>query len=551
MKSATNYTFAQLPQADIPRSSFKRNSTFKTTFDAGYLNVCFCDEVLPGDSWNLKMTAFARLFSPLKTSIMDNLTADFQFFFVPIRLCYDDYEAFFGASAGFDSSTNKRDWSYDDSHLMPTITAPTGGFTIGGLADQLGLPTGIAGIEVNALPFRAYNRIVSDWYLPSSYDGLVQPVLKTDNTSDSITDYPLVKRCKRCDYFTSALPQPQRGNSVNLPLGNTAPVFGNGYSLGLTDGSALAGLHQSNSTYQQLVASTVDYGKTVGSSMGNGVLSTDVAGVVQKSQTNGDYYKSGLVADLSSATAASINDIREAFQIQKWLEKCERGGVAYREVLKAHFGVTSPDARLQKSEYLGGGSLPIIIHTVANTNGATGSNLGSLGAYGTTGGTPVGFVKSFVEHGFIIGLMSVRADLTYQQGIPRMFSRKARFDYYWPSFAHLGEQVIKNKEIYADGSSEDDGVFGYQERFAEYRYGVNKITGKFRSSASGTLDSWHLAQNFTSRPTLSDTFLRENVPMSRVEAVTSEPDFLFDSLFEVNCVRPMPLYSTPGLVDHF
>lgn len=547
MKSSTQHSFAIAPQVDVPRSSFVRNMNYKTTFDAGYLVPVFLDEVLPGDTFNLQLTTFIRLLSPLKYPILDNLYCDFQFYFVPVRLVYDDYEKFFGSSKG-----QSGNWEYDDSHLMPGVTAPSGGFVAHSIADYFGLPIGVDGIRVNSLPFRAYNRIIADWYLPSTYE-LASPVCNTGSSDDSYSDFDLVRRLKRADYFNSALISPQRGDGVEMPLGAFAPVIGDGTALGLSDGLRNNGLCSTTASYVWAIKQA--YGIPVGDvPAGSTTARNDRAlGVVT------DPDKSGLICDLSKATSATINSMRQAFQLQRALERDMRGGVRYVSQLLAHFGVKSPDARLQRSEYLGGGSTPIQIHSVANTNGASGSTQASLAAYAVGAQNRVGFIKSFTEHGYVLGLASVRADLTYQQGIPRMFDRFARFDFYYPVFAHLGEQVVKNKEIYAQGPSVvdasgnvvDEQPFGYQERFAEYRYGVSKITGQLRSTYAQPLDSWHLAQKFTSLPTLNKTFLEENPPMSRVEAVTSGPDFLFDSLIRLNCVRPMPLFGVPGLVDHF
>lgn len=545
IKSSSQHTFAQIPRADIPRSSFKRNCNYKTTLNAGYLVPIFLDEVLPGDTFNLSITSFARILSPLKYPILDNLYMDYQFFFIPTRLVYADYEKFFGSSKGPEGN-----WEYDDSHLMPQITAPEGGFTVGSVADYFGLPTGVANIKVNALPFRAYNRVIQDWYLPSSY-GLDSPVCLTDynrnkngdRIDDSIADYPLRKRLKRCDAFTAALPEPQRGPGVELPLGGFAPVLGNGNTIAFSDGSDTPRMlvERNSGGAEAYVSKTTQtpLGTEVGlSAPTNG---TRGIGLVQE----GD---SGIVADLSDATAVTINSLRQAFQIQRWLERDERGGVQYVSTLLSHFGVRSPDARLQRTEYLGGGSTPIQIHSVANT---TSEESAKLSAFGLSATGNVGFVKSFTEHGYVIGLVSVRADNTYQQGIPKMFDRFARFDYYWPVFAHLGEEVIKNKSIYAQGTSEDDEPFGYQERYWDYRYSISKITGQLRSTYDQTLDSWHLAQKFNNLPKLNQEFLEVDVPMNRVKAVTTAPDFLYDSLIRLNCVRPMPLFGVPGLVDHF
>ena len=260
-------------------------------------------------------------------------------------------------------------------------------------------------------------------------------------------------------------------------------------------------------------------------------------------------------ADLSTATAATTNQIRQAFQIQKLLERDARGGTRYTEIVRSHFGVISPDARLQRPEYLGGGSTPVSINPIAQTSGTGASGttapLGNLAAMGTVLARGNGFSSSFVEHGHVIGLASVRADLTYQQGLRKMWSRSTRYDFYFPAFAMLGEQAVLNKEIYCDGSANDASVFGYQERWAEYRYLPSMITGLFRSTSAGTLDAWHLAQKFTALPTLNTTFIQDTPPIDRVVAVPSQPDFIFDGFFDINTVRPMPMYSVPGLIDHF
>lgn len=542
MKSSSQHMFSVAPQVSIPRASFKRNYTYKTTFNAGQLIPIVLDEVLPGDTFNLKLSSFARVLSALKYPIMDNLYMDFQFFYVPVRLVYDDYEKFFGSSAGPEGK-----WQYDDSHLMPGITAPQGGWQVGSIADYFGIPTGVPNIRVNALPFRCYNRVIQDWYRPSTYE-LDEVPCKTDATDDTSDLYPIQKRLKRCDYFTASLIAPQRGPGVDLPLGDFAPVITRSE---VSNASPSTALQWTNSSTGDLLIGGTRYPTILNLQSGSSYSRLTEYGQDHGGSKSDYVTPRNLWTDLSQATAISINSMRQAFQLQKALERDQRGGVRYVSQLLSHFGVRSPDARLQRSEFLGGGSTPIQIHTVANTNGASGSTQAELAAYAVSGQNKVGFVKSFVEHGYIIGLVSVRADLTYQQGIPRMFDRFARFDFYYPVFGHLGEQTILNKEIYAQGTDQDNEVFGYQERFAEYRYGVSKITGQLRSTYEQSLDSWHLAQKFNNLPVLNQEFLEENVPMSRVKAVTTAPDFVFDSLVSLNCVRPMSLFGVPGWADHF
>lgn len=542
-RSVDVHQFAMIPKADIPRSRFKAQKTHKTTFDAGYLIPVYVDEVLPGDTFNLKMTAFARLATPLYP-IMDNMHLDSFFFFVPNRLIWNNWQKFMG------EQTNPGD---SISYTVPQIVSPANGFPTGGLYDYMGLPTvgqvtATKTVSVCAFWPRAYNLIYNEWFRDQNMQNSV--VVNKGDGPDTYTDYVLLRRGKRHDYFTSALPWPQKGTSVTLPLGTSAPVYGNGKALGLTqDGTNTYGLI--NQAYLQAVSGA--YGDTLPSSdvSGSNPTTARALGVVK----SGD---SGLYADLSAATAATINQLRQSFQIQKLLERDARGGTRYTEIIRAHFGVISPDARLQRPEYLGGGSTVININPIAQTSATNLSGgstvLGNLAAMGTALASGHGFTQSFVEHGVIIGLVSVRADLTYQQGLPRMWSRSTRYDFYFPAFATLGEQAILNKEIYATGDTGDDNVFGYQERWAEYRYKPSQITGLFRSTTTGTLDAWHLAQKFTSTPTLNSTFIQDTPPVSRVVAVGAAANgqqFLFDSFFDITMARPMPMYSVPGLIDHF
>lgn len=530
-KSVNVHSFAMVPKADIPRSSFDIQKTYKTTFDSGYLVPIYVDEVLPGDTFRVKMTAFARLATP-EFPIMDNMYMDSFFFFVPNRLVWDNWKKFMG------EQTNPGD---SISFVIPQTVSPAGGYPVNSLQDYMGLPTvGQVGpgntFSHNALFTRAYNLIWNEWFRDENLQAS-RPVPKGDGP-DASTDYRLERRGKRHDYFTSALPWPQKGASVTLPLGNQAPVVSNNQMIQV----------------RRIAGGTTTNLETLGGGNVNVTTFTDIGagslgfGPVGATTT-------GLYADLSAATAATINQLRQSFQIQKLLERDARGGTRYTEIVRAHFGVISPDARLQRPEYLGGGSTPININPIAQTSATdAGTPLGELGAMGTALAKHHGFTQSFTEHGMIIGLVSVRADLTYQQGLRKMWSRSTRYDFYFPAFAMLGEQAVLSKEIYLDGTANDNDVFGYQERWAEYRYNPSQITGFFRSTSAGTIDPWHLSQRFLSRPTLGAAFIQDTPPVDRIVAVGAEANgqqFLLDCFFDNRAARPLPMYSVPGLIDHF
>ena len=536
-KSASAHQFSMIPRAEIPRSKFQQESTLKTAFDSGYLVPIYLDEVLPGDSVNLRMTAFARLATPL-FPVMDNMYIDTFFFFVPNRLVWTNWQRFMG----------ERDPDPDSSidYTIPTMTSPTGGYAVNSLQDYMGLPTvgqvdGSSTVSHSALFTRAYNLIYNEWFRDENLQDSVT-VDKGDGP-DTYTNYTLLRRGKRHDYFTSALPWPQKGDAVTMPLGDSAPIRIKD-SVGSTTGVEDQVLWMFNADDSRMFKALGSSSETNQNTAGNGYAAT------------GQWFTP--YADLSAATASTINAIRNSFQIQRLLERDARGGSRYTEIIRSHFGVVSPDARLQRPEYLGGGSAPIIVNPIAQQSATAASGtdtpLGTLGAVGTGLADGHGFSQSFTEHGIIIGMASVRADLTYQQGLHRMWNRSTRYDFYFPVFAHLGEQAILNKEIYVDGTANDDGVFGYQERWAEYRYKPSQVTGYMRSTSSGTLDAWHLAQNFASCPTLNSTFIEDNPPVDRVVAVGSEANgkqFIVDAFFNANKARPMPMYSVPGLVDHF
>lgn len=520
--------FASVPSVQIPRSVFDRSHGHKTMFDAGYLVPIFVDDVLPGDTFHLTMTALVRLTSPLKVAMMDNLYLDSFFFFVPYRLVWSNFVKFMG------EQTNPGD---SISFVIPSVAVPFTP-TIGSLGDYLGVMTAATGTAIqtpntiSALPYRAYFLIYNQWFRDENLinsDGLGV----VGDGPDTWGNVGLVKRGKRHDYFTSCLPFLQKGTAVSLPLGTTAEVV------------APATLTALSVT----IAGAPGVPKFLNDAGASNIQATAATG------------GSKLYVDLSNATAATINDLRQAFQIQKLLERDARGGTRYTEIVRAHFGVVSPDARLQRSEYLGGGSSAIVISPITQQTqtGLTGGStaIGSIAARGDAIVHGHGFNKSFTEHGVIVGLVNVRADLTYQQGVERYWFKQTRYDFYWPEFAHIGEQAVLSQEIWFDGTTAnnaaDRAAFGYQERYAEYRYKPSRISGLLRSNAASTLDIWHLSEDFTGRPSLNQAFIEDQTTtvLTRVLATPSEPDFVGDFWFKLRCARPMPVFGVPGMIDHF
>lgn len=571
--------FSQIPNSPIQRSVFDRSHDYKTTMNAGYLIPFFVDEVLPGDTFKLRVNAFVRM-NTLIAPFMDNVFMDTFFFFVPSRLVWDNWQRFCGEQKNPGDSTD---------FLIPSLSG-TNTFTNGSIFDYMGLPTGVsldpANTPINALPFRAYNLIYNEWFRDENLIDSI-PVLTTDGP-DPVSNYTLRKRGKRHDYFTSALPWPQKGPSVEVGLTGNAPVKGfdqsSSWSFGTSNGSNPAGYLAGIGTkyngpdsdiylsgwINQNMFSTPNLGPSVqfenlGSYGNQPLVIQDPNHDLNQHRITGIFGKdfsftgaltpttpNSVYADLSGVNAITINDLRQAFQIQKFYEKWARGGSRYTETLRVMFNVISPDARLQRPEYLGGTHSRVNVVPTAQTSSTDAvSPQSNLSAFGVLGDSAHGFNKSFVEHGYVIGLVCLRADITYQQGLNRMWSRRQLFDFYWPTLAHLGEQVVYNKEIYTQGTAEDDGVFGYQERYAEYRYKPSMITGKLRSTDPQTLDVWHLAQKFDTLPKLNQDFIEENPPINRVIAVQNEPQFFADFWFDLKTSRPMPVYSVPGLVDHF
>lgn len=525
--------YSQVPHANVPRARFKRDYSLLTTMNEGDLVPIYCDEVLPADTAKIDLNALMRMSTPLYP-VMDNCYCDFYFFFIPSRLLWEHFENLMGQN---DSTF----WAEPTEYTTPKTTAPSGGWNVGTLADYFGIPTGVENIQVNSLPFRAYAKVWNEWFRD---ENLQQPVTmsKTDattagsNTGTNLTDaeaggLPL-KVCKYKDYFTSCLPSPQKGEAVKLPM----------------TGSAKVAVYKFNTLHP--MDPKEKYGTTIGRpTLGNTLTSSE-------NYNNYILYDDSsepgvLAADMGSVTAASINELRQAIAVQHILERDARTGTRYKEYLQGAWGVTSPDARLDRSEYIGGYRLPININQVIQTSATdTTSPQGNTAAFSMTTMSRNMATYSATEHGFILGLAAVRVDHSYQQGLSRMWTRSTRFSYYDPMLANLGEQAVLNQEIYAQGTAVDEEVFGYQEAWADYRYRTNMITGEMRSTYKETLDAWHYADKYDKLPTLSSDWIKEGTEnIDRTIAVKSDNSrqFICNFYFDQTWTRAMPIYSLPGL----
>lgn len=571
MNRNANSRFAVNPtNIDISRSTFNRPSSCKTSFNVGQLIPFYCDEVLPGDTFQIRTNLVARM-QPMVSAPLDNLYLDTYYFFIPNRLTWQHWRELNGENT-------QSAWAQPVEYAVPQVTAPSGGWNVGSLADYLGIPTGVENISVSALPFRAVALVVDQWFRDQNLQQPLNVPLDDStqagsNGDDYITDLvnggkPFIAN-KFFDLFTSALPAPQKGPDVNIELADlnlsgTAPVLTNATTFTPNKVPMSFNLYNDSSnavsTTNKLDMFTYYGVQNIGANgfsnsikpnidvdADNDTINSTIYGI-----PNNLYAQYDLVA--SGATSVTINQLRMAFQIQKLYEKDARGGTRYVEILKSHFGVTSPDSRLQRTEYLGGHRVPININQVVQMSASDSTSpQGNVTGQSLTADSHGDFIKSFTEHGYIIGLCVARYDHTYQQGIPKHFMRKTRFDFYWPVLANIGEQAILNESIYAQGTDEDKEVFGYNEAWAEYRYKPDIVTGEMRSSAQNSLDVWHFADDYASLPTLSASWIQEDkTNVDRVLAVQSSvSNQLFaDFYIENRTTRPMPMYSIPGLIDH-
>lgn len=538
-QSAVSHNFARLQKNSVPRSQFNLSHGHKTTLDAGWLVPILCMEALPGDSISCRMSALARLATPLKP-LMDNIHIDVHYFAIPNRILWENWVRMMGERDNPDDSIDYQMPSFPPvpGGVSDPDADPAGGNSAGLLANYLGIPAGVDGTTttITSLPFRAYNMIWNEWY--RSQDLQDSEHIEKGDSELVLSNFKMLPRNKRHDYFTSCMPYPMKGDMPVVPIFPDMPLetVGDGVPEFEVDG------HSGTFALQALETEPLDARLS---------SATTASGSLRWSDPK-------LQVNLSEASTISINQLRESFQIQRMLERDMRGGTRYQELLLSHFGVLSPDARMQRPEYLGGSTSYVNFHSVpqtqaSDTTGNDQSPQGNLAAFATSSMNSHGFTKSFTEHCYVLGICSIRADLNYQQGLNRMWSRQTRYDFYWPSLSHLGEQEVYSKEIFCSTvePERNDEVFGYNERFSEYRFMPSKITGKMQSASETSLDIWHVAQDFALRPVLGDEFIRENPPIDRVIATPEEPQFILDSWFNIKAARPMPMYGTPGYIDHF
>lgn len=521
--------FSTVTEPLVRRSKMPFDFNHSSTFLSDYLIPTAAVEILPGDTFHMNCKDFIRLSTPLRVPIMDNSYVTHQFFFVPYRLVWEHWKNMHGERPNPNSSID---------YITPTVTSPDDGFGFKTIYDYLGYACNVPNNEVGSLDLRAYQLIWNDWYRDENLQDSIQIQF---GDSDIYTNYSLLKRGKRHDYFTSCLPSPQKGDAVTIPVQGNAPVIGTGDPLGM--------LRALNANATTAPEAYIYSGPNVSPGLDNvytgSIADTNAIGLTQ------DPTRSGVIADMSQVSAVVINELRLAYQTQRLLERDNRGGTRYTEMLEAHFGVKNQDLQLQRPEYLGGWTHRLTVNTVVQNSETSTTPQGNLAAFMVTADSFNGFTKTFLEYGVLMCLTSITADLTYQQGTPRKAYRRTRYDYYYPEFAHLGEQAVLNREIFTQGTSVDEGVFGYQERWAEYRYFPNIITGEFRSTYPQSLDYWHLAQEFENLPQLNSEFIESNTPFARVNSVSSDPVFLCDVTFFGYMVREMPVRSIPGWVDHF
>lgn len=537
----SQHSFSQVPSANITRSKFNRSFTSKDTMKFDYLTPFFVEEVLPGDTINLNVKTFARL-APQIRPLMDVMHIDYYFFSIPDRLTWDNFQKMMGEQINPGDSID---------YLTPILNPTNTTFTVGSIYDHFGFPTDINLNAVGAsmptsLALRGYNLVWNEWFRDQNLQNSV--TVPKGNGPDPLSAFTLLKAAKKHDYFTSALPWVQKGSPVNIPISGTAPVYGNGSPFTLRPGNDPT-VNSRQINFNATAGNPIAYG---GAQVGASAASY----VPESSNQSGPNPGMQVEFGINDNVLMTINSFREAIQLQSFLERDARGGTRYVEILKSHFNVNSPDARLQRTEFLSAATIQIGQHVVAQTSESGDTPQGNVAAFSTAGeyGSKIGFQKSFVEHGYVLGLCRARGDVTYQQGLNRMWSRRTRYDYFWPEFQQLGEQAINRQEIFFGPIYADNQIpFGYQERHADYRYRPSEIKGQFRSTFAESLDVWHLAEEFATAPTLNSTFIQGNTPIDRVLVVpdTNYPHLLVDYFFDLKHIRPMVANPVPASLGRF